>query len=42
MKSWDEGTPSAQQGFATEEILWASGIWAVILTLFPIILFHMV
>jgi len=29
------------QGFATEEILWAVGIWSVILTLSPVIVFYM-
>jgi hypothetical protein len=30
-----------QQGFTREEILWATGIWSVILTLSPIIIFYM-
>ena len=30
-----------QQGFATEEILWAVGIWSVFLTLLPVIVFYM-
>lgn len=30
-----------QQGFSTEDILWAIGIWAVILTLTPVIVFYM-
>jgi hypothetical protein len=29
-----------QQGFATEDILWAVGIWAVILCLSPVIFFY--
>jgi hypothetical protein len=29
-----------QQGFTTEDILWAAGIWSVILTLSPIIIFY--
>ena len=29
-----------QQGFRTEDILWAVGIWSVILTLSPVILFY--
>jgi len=41
MKSWQDGTPTVNHGFATEEILWATGIWAVILTLSPIILIYM-
>lgn len=30
-----------QQGFSTEDILWAIGIWSVILTLSPVIVFYM-
>lgn len=30
-----------QPGFSTEDILWAIGIWSVILTLSPVILFYM-
>ncbi|MCK1367949.1 MULTISPECIES: hypothetical protein [unclassified Bradyrhizobium] len=30
-----------QQGFTTEDILWAAGIWSVILTLSPVIVFYM-
>jgi hypothetical protein len=30
-----------QQGFLTEDILWALGIWSVILTLSPVIVFYM-
>jgi hypothetical protein len=29
-----------QQGFSTEEIVWATGIWSVILCLSPVILFY--
>jgi hypothetical protein len=29
------------QGFRTEDILWAVGIWSVILTLSPVIVFYM-
>jgi hypothetical protein len=28
------------QGFRTEDILWAIGIWSVILSLSPVILFY--
>jgi len=31
-----------EQGFATEDVLWAIGIWSVILTLSPMIVFYMV
>ena len=30
-----------QQGFTTQDILWALGIWSVILTLSPVIVFYM-
>jgi hypothetical protein len=30
-----------QQGFRTEDILWALGIWSVILGLSPVIIFYM-
>ncbi|TPQ39520.1 hypothetical protein C2U70_06975 [Bradyrhizobium guangdongense] len=29
-----------QRGFTTEDILWAVGIWSVILTLSPVIMFY--
>ena len=28
------------QGFSTEDILWAVGIWSVILTLSPVVVFY--
>jgi len=28
-------------GFSTQDILWALGIWSVILTLSPVIVFYM-
>ena len=34
-------TSSAEQrGFTTEDILWALGIWSVILSLSPVVLFY--
>jgi hypothetical protein len=30
-----------QQGFSTEDILWAVGIWSTILTLSPAIVFYL-
>ena len=30
-----------EQNFTTEDILWAVGIWSVILTLSPVIVFYM-
>lgn len=32
---------AGQQSFTTEDILWAAGIWSVILTLSPVIVFYM-
>jgi hypothetical protein len=32
---------STEQNFTTEDILWAAGIWSVILTLSPVIVFYM-
>jgi len=29
-----------QQGFSTEDILWAIGIWSVILTMSPVVVFY--
>jgi hypothetical protein len=33
-------TTSDQQGFTTADILWAVGIWSVILTLSPVVVFY--
>jgi hypothetical protein len=30
-----------QQGFTIEDILWATGIWSVLLTMSPVIFFYM-
>jgi hypothetical protein len=30
-----------QQGFSTGDILWALGIWSVILSLSPVVVFYM-
>jgi hypothetical protein len=29
-----------EQGFSTEDIVWALGIWSVILTLSPVVVFY--
>ena len=34
------GFAAEQQGFTTEDILWAIGIWSVILCLSPVIVFY--
>jgi hypothetical protein len=34
-------TTPEPQGFTTEDILWALGIWSVILSLSPVIVFYM-
>ena len=37
----DQNNPlPEQQGFSTEEILWALGIWSVILSLSPVVVFY--
>ena len=30
-----------QQGFTTEDILWAVGIWTVLLTMSPVVVFYL-
>lgn len=39
----DDGEEQAveERGFSTEDILWAVGIWSVILCLAPVIVFYM-
>ena len=32
--------PDQQQGFSIQDILWAVGIWSVILSLSPVIVFY--
>ncbi|MCS3728741.1 hypothetical protein [Bradyrhizobium betae] len=32
---------TTEESFTTEDILWAVGIWSVILTLSPVIVFYM-
>ena len=39
--TFQENRVPQQQGFSTEDILWALGIWSVILSLSPVILFYM-
>ena len=40
---YDAGQQSSttEESFTTEDILWAAGIWSVILTLSPVIVFYM-
>jgi hypothetical protein len=33
-------TIPGDQGFSTEDILWAVGVWSVILTLSPVVVFY--
>ena len=35
-----QGPYPEQQGFTTEDILWALGIWSVILSLAPVVVFY--
>ena len=37
----EDNTLSDQQGFTTEDVLWAVGIWSVILTMSPVVVFYM-
>jgi hypothetical protein len=37
---FDNNTIPQQQGFTTEDILWAVGIWSVILTFSPVVVFY--
>ena len=39
--TFQENRVPEQQGFSTEDILWALGVWSVILSLSPVILFYM-
>ena len=36
----DQDLAAKQQGFSTEDILWALGIWSAILCLSPVIVFY--
>jgi hypothetical protein len=35
-----KNSSSEPQGFRTEDVLWAVGIWSVILTLSPVVIFY--
>lgn len=35
-----ENNRLVDQGFSTEDIVWAVGIWSVILTLSPVVVFY--
>lgn len=35
-----ENNRLAEQSFSTEDIVWAVGIWSVILTLSPVVVFY--
>jgi hypothetical protein len=35
-----KNSSSEQQGFCTGDVLWAVGIWSVILTLSPVVIFY--
>ena len=39
--NFENNTIPEQQGFTTEDILWAVGIWSVILTISPVAVFYM-
>ena len=40
MITQDNSRIPEQQSFSTEDILWALGIWSVILSLSPVVLFY--
>jgi hypothetical protein len=40
VNSQNNPTPE-QQGFSTEDIIWALGVWSVILSLSPVVIFYM-
>ena len=40
MNSQNNPNPE-QQGFSTEDIIWALGVWSVILSLSPVVIFYM-
>lgn len=35
-----ENNPLPEPGFSTQDILWALGIWSVILSLSPVVVFY--
>ena len=37
---FENNTIPGEQGFCTEDILWGVGIWSVILTLSPVVVFY--
>jgi hypothetical protein len=37
----DNNPFAGQQGFCTEDIIWALGVWSVILSLSPVVVFYM-
>jgi hypothetical protein len=37
----ENNTLPDQRGFTTEDVLWAVGIWSVILTMSPVVVFYM-
>ena len=37
----ESNTLPDQRGFTTEDVLWAVGIWSVILTMSPVVVFYM-
>jgi hypothetical protein len=40
MAEIQENSEHASSGFCREDILWAVGIWSVILTLSPVVMFY--
>jgi hypothetical protein len=38
---FESNNPVSQQGFSTGDIMWAVGVWSVILTLSPVVVFYL-
>jgi hypothetical protein len=36
-----QNNPTPERGFSTEDIVWALGVWSVILSLSPVVIFYM-
>ncbi len=39
-ENYQENSDSSQAGFCMQDIIWAVGIWSVILTLSPVVMFY--
>ncbi len=39
-ETYQENSHARRAGFCTQDIIWAVGIWSVILTLSPVVMFY--